>query len=237
MITQIANVEGLVLPIVAVVSFLIVVIVAFSTTKNRKLLANLLPKEPIQTEKAPEKKTEEIAIPSEASTTVEDVEKIKVELRVMEVEKEIVAYALTRLYEAETEGKITDKDRKLLLTKYSEEMKHLDKGIETKQMIVKLHELEATKTDLVDMLHGKIDEINKNIEKIRVTLGIQPTESIKAKTQVPQNVEPPLEKTKKEEEKTPPKVKVKSVTEERIETIQEEVLKVLERLEQIETEE
>lgn len=217
----------------------VVAVIVFFATGKRNIFEDLLEK--VQTREAVketvEKKVSTPVTRIESSSIIEDVERIKNELRAMDVEKEIVGYALTRLYEAETEGKIAEKDRTQLLEKYKDEMQHLDKEIEKKQMIVKLHDLEETKASLVEMLHSKLDEINRNIEDIKVSLGISSVETTQAKAQPPQQAETTPAKAKKEEEKPAPKARAKSKAEERIEAIQEEVLKVLERLEQIETEE
>lgn len=177
----------------------------------------------------------------ERTIATEDADKSKDDLRILNVEKEIVSYALTRLYEAEAEGKITKDERIRLVNKYKDEMKSLDSQIDRKQMIVKLHDLEGVQTELVKMFHEKLGEINKNIEEIRSTIGVFAKET--PKTEAPPVVNQPetvaaTSKEKKIEEKPAPKVKIppKTKAEEKIEEIQEEVLKVLERLEQMETE-
>lgn len=177
----------------------------------------------------------------ERTIATEDADKAREDLRTLNVEKEIVSYALTRLYEAEAEGKITKDERISLVNKYKDEMKSLDTQIDRKQMIVKLHDLEGVQTELVKMFHEKLGEINKNIEDIRSTIGVVAKET--PKTEAPPAVNWPetvtaASKEKKIEEKPAPKVKIppKTKAEEKIEEIQEEVLKVLERLEQMETE-
>jgi len=230
------------LPILAVIGSGAVAISVFLATRNRRIFEDFLKPEKKTETKEAEKKTveEKAATPDkrvEPSLIIEDVEKIKNELRLMDFEKEVTGYALTRLYEAEAEGKITEKDRAQLLGRYRDEMQRLDKEIEKKQMIVKLHELEETKANLVEMFNSKLDEISRNIENIKATLGIQPTEPTQVKTQPPQQPKTPPTKAKEGVERAAPRARVKSKTEERIEAVQEEVLKVLERLEQIETEE
>lgn len=226
------------LQIVAVVVVGAVATLVFFATRKRNVFEDLLKK--VQTRETEEETVKKAPTPTslvKPSSPIGDVEKIKSDLRAMDVEKEIVGYALSRLYEAESEGKITEIDRSQLLEKYKDEMQHLEKEIEKKQMIVKLHDLEETKASLVEMLHSKLDDINKNIENIKVTLDISSPEAPQAKPQPAKQTEAPSPKVKREEEKTAPKPRAKSKAEERIEAIQEEVLKALERLEQIETEE
>jgi len=174
----------------------------------------------------------------------EDVQKAEDDLRILSIEKEIASYALTRLYEAQAEGKITEKDKEKLLGKYKDEMSALEKRINDKQMVVRLHELETTQADLVKLFQEKFDEINRNIENIRSTLGI--VSKPPQKEPEPKKEEtPPKEKPKDTEEvveeakeKAPPRPRSppKSKAEEKVEAIQQEVLKILERLEKQEAE-
>ncbi len=244
---SLGGLENYLLPVVATVGFAAVAITVFFSTRSRGLFEDILKSEKeAETEKAEAKPTEKATIPvaNPPSLMFENVEGVKGDLRVMDVEKEIVGYALTRLYEAEAEGRITPQDRTQMLGKYEREMQRLDKEIEKKQMIVKLHDLEETKASLVAMFHDKLDEISRNIEGIRTALGIAPLESAQVKEQPPQQAQPAeaspetaSAKEKKSRERPAPKPRVKSKTEERIEAVQGEVMKVLERLEQIEIEE
>ena len=162
------------------------------------------------------------------------VNQAKEDLRILSLEKEIVGFALTRLYEAEADGKITKDDQVKLLEKYGTEMKQLDKQITSKEMIVKLYELEGTQSELIQLFNNRLDEINQEIKTIRGSLELEPMEEI------PPEEAKPLTTTfvKEQNEKKPPQKRSppKNEAEQKLEAIQDEVLKVLERLEQIETE-
>ncbi len=176
-----------------------------------------------------------LEIPKTVLTSIgeEDVKKAEEDLRILSVEKEIVSYALTRLYEAQAEGKITENDKTRLLSKYKEEMDNLEKNINNKQMIVRLHELETTQADLVKLFQEKFTEITRNIETIRTELGLLPKPVPQPQETIP-GAEP---KEKRPEDKVPkPRGPPRSKAEERIANIQQEVLKILERLEKQETE-
>ena len=162
------------------------------------------------------------------------VNQAKEELRILSLEKEIVGFALTRLYEAEADGKITKEDQVKLLDKYGTEMKQLDKQITTKEMIVKLYELEGTQSELIQLFNNRLDEINREIKTIRGTLGLEPMEETPPEEEKPPTPAP----AKEQSEKKPPRKRSppKTEAEQKLEAIQDEVLKVLERLEQIETE-
>jgi hypothetical protein len=157
------------------------------------------------------------------------VNQAKEDLRILSLEKEIVGFALTRLYEAEADGKITKDDQVKLLEKYGTEMKQLDKQITSKELIVKLYELEGTQSELIQLFNNRLDEINQEIKTIRGSLELEPLEEAKPSTPIP---------VKEQSEKKPPRKRLppKNEAEQKLEAIQDEVLKVLERLEQIETE-
>ncbi len=162
------------------------------------------------------------------------VTQAKEELRILSLEKEIVGFALTRLYEAEADGKITKEDQSKLLDKYSAEMKQLDKQISAKEMIVKLFDLESTQGELIQLFNTRLDEINQEIQAIRGSLGLEPLEETTTKDAKPSTPSP----AKEEQAKKPPPKRgpPKTEAEQKLEAIQDEVLKVLERLDRIETE-
>lgn len=168
------------------------------------------------------------------SVSADEANNARNELKVLNLEKEITSYALTRLYEAETEGKISEEERKRLLESYKRKMEGLEKQINDFQLLSGLHELEKAQEDLVNTFYGKFGEITKNVDDLRAKLGVvSKKEVIKSpESQEEKKGEPkPASKVRHEEAK--PK---RTDAEERIEKIRDEVLKVLERLEQIETE-
>ncbi len=232
--------EWLTLTVVAGVLIIVVVVVA-AARRTKSIPSTFTDKETIKETKPPNEpkneKTEKLPdIPSSVLTSVgeEDVRRAEEDLRILSIEKEIVSFALTRLYEAQAEGKITEGDKTRLLGKYKEEMDKLEKNMGNKQMVVRLHELETTQADLVKLFQDKFNEITRNIDTIRADLGFIPKPA-------PPKEEPPPEsapKEKKPEEKAPsrPRQPPRSKAEEKIANIQQEVLKILERLEKQETE-
>lgn len=229
--------------ILTVIGFGVVASLVFFATRNGKIFEDFMEKlvDKTQDKEIDNEKVEKKAsIPVKRNKTglkIENLEKLKSDLRILDIEREIVGYAITRLYEAEAEEKITDEDRSQLLNKYKDAMKRLDEEIEKKQAVVKLHDLEETKANLVEMFQSKLDEINRNIEGLKSSLGL-PFKTTQIKTQPTQPAETTHNKIEgiKNRNKSALKVREKSNAEERIEAIQEEVLKVLERLEKIEME-
>jgi hypothetical protein len=242
-----------------IISILVLAVIVLLATRNKrqtKLGLDTLPdakKEPETTASVESKETPietNTASPTiYSSVTRDDVQKAEEDLRILSVEREIVSYALTRLFEAQAEGKITEKDKDKLLGKYKVEMSALEKQMNDKQMVVKLHELESTQADLIKLFQDKFEEINRNIETIRTNLGLQTQPAVTpppSTAQVKETSEPKAEQTAQEaedktndektqgdKEKSPPKPKTpaKSKAEEKVEVIQQEVLKILERLE------
>lgn len=99
-----------------------------------------------------------------------NVEAAKEDLRILKIEKEIVAFALSCFDAAEADGKITQEDRVYLLEKYSQEMQKLEKTIKRKELIIRLHDLENTQTNLIQMFQKKLDELNRDIKQIQSSL-------------------------------------------------------------------
>jgi len=167
--------------------------------------------------------------------TSNDVSRSRDRLRLASLERDIIGDALTKIYEAETRGQINDSEKNQLLQRYKTDLKRVDGEIDIHKRTVDLYELESAKEDLLKSFQEKMLEIDLKISQIRPTVSaiseaaIKPPEPPKTETnQPPQQTTPPKER--------PPKEKPKNKAEERLETIREEVLKAMERLEQIETE-
>jgi hypothetical protein len=163
-----------------------------------------------------------------------DVSRSRDRLRLASLERDIIGDALTKIYEAETRGQINDSEKNQLLQRYKTDLKRVDGEIDTHKRTVDLFELESAKEDLLKSFQEKMLEIDLKISQIRPTITTtpeatpKPAEPSKTETTPAAPQSPPKER--------PPKEKPKNKAEERLETIREEVLKAMERLEQIETE-
>jgi hypothetical protein len=190
---------------------------------------NATPTEPIQREPFP--------VPDILKKTITstDVSRSRDRLRLASLERDIIGDALTKIYEAETRGQINDSEKNQLLQRYKTDLKRVDSEIDTHKKTVDLYELESAKEDLLKSFQEKMLEIDLRISQIRptvtTTLETTPKPSETPKTET--TATPPPANAPKER---PPKEKPKNKAEERLETIREEVLKAMERLEQIETE-
>ncbi len=164
-----------------------------------------------------------------------DISRSRDRLRMASLERDIIGDALTKIYEAETRGQINDSEKNQLLQRYKTDLKRVDGEIDTHKRTVDLYELESAKEDLLKSFQEKMLEIDLKISQIRPTVtatietAAKPPDSPKTEASpTPPPTNPPKER--------PAKEKPKNKAEERLETIREEVLKAMERLEQIETE-
>jgi len=198
-------------------------------------------KKPPQEEK-PVNTTEPFPVPDIMKKTVtdSDVSKARERLRVASLERDIFGDALTKIYEAESKGQITETERNQLVQRYKVDLKRVDAEVDTHKKVVDLHELESAKEDLLKSFHEKLMEIDLRINQIKPSIPQQSAQEVKVLTTTPPPAkeepsqaapsQPPANREK------PAKERPKNKAEERLEAIREEVLKAMERLEQIETE-
>lgn len=166
----------------------------------------------------------------EKQVTEVELERAKRELKILLLEKELVTGAITRLYEAESTGKIGREDRERLSAKYKEQLREIEAKLNDLNLIIEVGELENLRQELLNLFEKKIAQIEDRLREARAQLealrGVQQpvTEEPKAKTTV--------EEKKVERRKKPPE----SEAESKIKELREEVLDALARLEQIDLE-
>jgi hypothetical protein len=174
------------------------------------------------------------------TVTESDVSKARERLRVASLERDIVGDALTKIYEAEAKGQITEAERNQLAQRYKVDLKRVDGEIDTHKKLVDLHELESAKEDLLKSFNEKLMEIDARINQIKPSITQITAQEAKVPVPISQPVKtetPPATPAQPSANKErPSKEKPKNKAEERLEAIREEVLKAMERLEQIETE-
>jgi len=182
----------------------------------------------------------ESGVGSEHSVTESDASRSREILKALKLEREIIGTALTTIYESEIQRIITRDERDRLLEKYSSDLKALESRISEHQRIVDRFDLEAARNELVDSYHQKLSEIDKKLADLRSGATATPIPASEIKSDQG-NI------CLEADQATPPS-DVKAVgtgrglqdakirTEKKIEAIKEEVLKAMERLEQIESE-
>ena len=176
------------------------------------------------------------------SISPNQAEKAREELRILELEREILSDAIRKLYEAHAEGKISETERDKLLAHYRDRMLSVKEAIEKNQSVVALHELEAMQEDLIKLFNERFDELNRKIEELRTKVQVAPVKEIKplkiispapAEKKTPKK--PTTRRKRKKREKKEEEGR-KSEAERRIEEIKAEIERVLARLGQMEVE-
>ncbi len=166
----------------------------------------------------------------------------KEQLRILDLEREILSDAIRRLYEAHAEGKITEAEREKLALTYKSRMMTVKDAISKDESVVALHELETMQEDLVKLFSERFDEISGKIDELRVKAEAMPVKEValpaaKTELETDQEEKPESEeKAKKKRKPSPPKPSPRTEAEKRIEEIRSEVEKVLDRLGQMEIE-
>jgi hypothetical protein len=178
--------------------------------------------------------TPALSLKGERTVTSFDAQKSKNELRLLDVEQEILSFGIRRLYEAQAEGKLTDKEREALAQNYKKRMREIKNSINENESVVALHELESMQENLIKLFNDRFDEINHKIGGLRTNLDIKPkVKTPKPATPSPATSSEPDKAKRKAKKPSKPK---KTEAEERIDQIRGEVEKVLARLGQMETE-
>jgi len=185
--------------------------------------------------------TKRLGLTTERTVTTEEAREAKERLKMLDLEREILSFAIRRLYEAQAEGKITEEERERVAQRYKSRMMKVRDSISKSESVVALHELESMQEDLIKLFSERFDELGQKVEELRTRLEIK---AEKEEAPTPTAVSPPpsapevseKEKEKKKARKKPTPPTPKTDAEKRIEEIRAEVEKVLERLGQIEVE-
>ncbi|HXW94581.1 MAG TPA: hypothetical protein VEJ19_02595 [Nitrososphaerales archaeon] len=169
--------------------------------------------------------------PTEASVTTADLERSRREMRTIMVERDLLSSAMMKLYEAETEGKITQEEREMISKRYSDQIRDLQSKLKDVELIVEVGELESLRNDLISLFEGKIQNIEARLEVARQRLG--PAAPPPPKKEVAPKVERGAELEKVVEKRAKSEM---TESERRRKEIMDDVMGELARLEQIDIE-
>lgn len=205
--------------------------------------------------KRPKKKSEDIELIPELrgypfkvtkSVPVNEASHAKDELRILDLEREILSDAIRRLYEAHAEGKITEQERERLAETYKARMMLVKDAMSKDESLVALHELETMQEDLMKLFSQKFDDVSSKIDELRSKAQLKSIKEVTITPRILEQAETSGEDDEKAggEEKArrkrkPPSQKAESQrteAEKRIEQIRSEVEKVLDKLGQMEIE-
>lgn len=171
-------------------------------------------------------------LPSSNPATTEQVERARERLKVMKLERQIIGSAVATIYESHTNGSISTLERDRLLQKYKVDLGALEKTIDEDQRIVDLYELESLKEELLKGFNSKIAEIDEKIKTLRA--GNPSPRNASNPDNNASNLHNP--NTKLTGDDGSAKDRQIADAEKRIGQIREEILKAMDRLEQIESE-
>ncbi|MCW4017622.1 MAG: hypothetical protein NWF00_02890 [Candidatus Bathyarchaeota archaeon] len=174
----------------------------------------------------------------------------KDELRILDLEREILGGAIRHLYEAHAEGKISEAERERLASSYKSRMMAVKNSIAKDETIVALHELESMQQDLMKLFSERFGELTGKVDELRGRIDIKPVvKEVKIPMPKPQIAVVPdqMEKDDEEESAPPEKGKPKrtrkpasergkSEAEQRIDAIRNQIDEVMNKLGQMEIE-
>jgi hypothetical protein len=204
-------------------------------------------KQPEKTPQRPEMEPELRGLPFKVTKSVQstDASHAKDELRILDLEREILSDAIRRLYEAHAEGKISEQERERLAGSYKSRMMAVRESMAKDETIVALHELEGMQEDLMKLFSERFGELSSKVEELRSKIDVKAIKEIPVQMPKPLMAEEPEEageeeeeeaETKKKRRKPSEKPSPKTEAEKRIEAIRSEVEKVLDKLGQMEIE-
>ena len=187
----------------------------------------------------PKPKSEKVIVavpqPGSRSTmstfTTTELEKSRREMRTIMVERDLLSSAMMKLYEAETEGRITREEREMISKRYSDQIRDLQSKLKDVELVVEVGELEGLRNDLLSLFEGKIQNIEARLEVARQRLGpaapVPPKKEAAPKVEKETDLEKVVEKRAKSE---------MTESERRRKEIMDDVMGELARLEQIDIE-
>ena len=166
-----------------------------------------------------------------ATVSTADLDRSKREMRTIMVERDLLSSALMKLYEAESEGRITREEREMISKRYSEQIRDLQSKLKDVELVVEVGDLEGLRNELVTLFEQKIQNIEGRLDAAKQKLG--PALPEEAKKEAAPRAERGTELERAVEKRAKPEL---SESERRVREIRDEVMEALTRLEQIDIE-
>jgi hypothetical protein len=104
------------------------------------------------------------------TVTADDLEKSRREMRTLLLERDLLSAALTKIYEAENEGKITREEREMIAKRYSSQIRDMESKLSDKELVVEVGELEGLRDELVTLFREKIQNIESRLDQAKERL-------------------------------------------------------------------
>ncbi|MDG6958431.1 MAG: hypothetical protein JRM79_02075 [Nitrososphaerota archaeon] len=167
----------------------------------------------------------------ESTVTTADLERSRRDMRTIMVERDLLSSAMMKLYEAESEGRITREEREMISKRYSDQIKELQAKLKDVELVVEVGELEGLRGELVTLFESKIRNIESRLDVAKQRLG--PAAPQPARKEVTPKVEKATDLERAVERRAKPEM---SESEKRVKVIRDEVMDALTKLEQIDIE-
>lgn len=167
-----------------------------------------------------------------------NLEKSRREMRALMVERDLLSSALMKVYEAETDGRISKEEREMIAKKYSDQVKELQSKLKDVELVVEVGELEALREELVTMFQDKIQNLELRLDQARERLDaiapqLQATVPVPVRKEVAPKIEKPAELERVVEKKAKPEL---SESEKRVRELRNEIMGALTSLERVDVE-
>jgi hypothetical protein len=176
--------------VIAIIAVVVAIAVAASATiiltMRRRLQPQKKPAKPSQSEIDPYLNPTPSAFRVSKSVGATDASQAKNELRILELEREIVGDAIRRLYEAHAEGKISEQERERLAASYKNRMMEVKESMAKDETTVALFELESMEEDLMKLFRERLGEIDSKVSELRGRIEVKPIREIKIQMPKPQ---------------------------------------------------
>jgi hypothetical protein len=182
--------------------------------------------------------------------TADDLEKSRREMRTLLLERDLLSAALTKVYEAENEGKITREEREMIAKRYSSQIRDMESKLSDKELIVEVGELEGLRDELLTLFREKIQNIESRLDQAKERLpsasqqqarGMEAPTTAGARSKSATSVVATVSAQSSQSEDLERAVERKAPRrddtegERRVKAIRDEVMEALERLEQIDS--
>lgn len=180
----------------------------------------------------------EVKIPTAKATSSKridrvEMEKARRELNAILLEKDLISSALTRVYEAEVEKRITKSEREELAARYKKRLKEVEERLGDAEITIEVGELERLREELLGLFEGKMQQIEERLREAQIKLDrikgfhrpIEPLEEV----EMPEK----KEKTRTRRSRSRPE---EAEVDDKVKELREEVLEALARLEQMDIE-
>jgi hypothetical protein len=178
--------------------------------------------------------------------TTDELDASKREMRTLILERDLLSSALTKVYEAESDGQITREEREMIARRYSSQIREFEAKLRDKELVVEVGELERLRDELVSLFREKIQNIESRLDQSRERLQpmrqeLRPEPPRTARTAAPAPTSSavaamtPTDDLERAIERKAPAKRDESDGEKRVKALRDEVMDALAKLEQIDT--